>query len=135
MAALVGDVASQQNFIKAFRTRRLHPAVEAMVWHLAIGKPTDQNEVTAAAEMHARLAAEREILLKLDREDLELLLKETEATMAKAHALAEGRRLLPAGTSSRQDAATSGGAGGELDEPSDNDDVGDAKQRARRRLM
>jgi len=88
MAALVGDVSYQQKLIKAFRTRRLHPSTEIMIWHYAAGKPTEQIEVSATTTVNAQLAAEREILTRLDLRDLEQLASKSRAIIDEAVAMA-----------------------------------------------
>ena len=90
MAALVGDVEYQQRLVQAFRTRRVHPAVEIRVWEYALGRPRDQIELSGTREID--LDAERELFSRLDVRDLQQLATESQALIDKARAMAEARR-------------------------------------------
>ncbi len=87
-ALLVNDLDYQSRFREDFRKRRVHPSTEMMVWAYAIGKPTEQIEMSALS-MDARFAAEREALCGLNLEQLEALLAESQALIDGALARAK----------------------------------------------
>src|SRR5262249_37082663 len=87
-----GDVDYQERLSRAFRRRRLHPSTELRVWEYAIGRPQERIEMTTKLSMDARLAAERELFLKLDIEQLEELAGQSQALIDKALAMVEAQR-------------------------------------------
>ena len=78
-AAIVGDPIYQKGLVARAKDGKLSPAVEAMLWHYAYGKPKEQVELSGprggpiamdlSTLTDAELAAQAEALAKQLRED------------------------------------------------------------------
>jgi hypothetical protein len=80
-----------------FAVRRIHPAIEALVWAYAIGKPKESLELSGQLDISQRLTAERDLLRNtLDAAELEALAAESQATLDRAIEAAKARRQLVA---------------------------------------
>ena len=98
MGVLAGDVDYQYLLREDFRRRRVHPAVETLVWSHVIGKPTDRVQLTASVTMNQKLEEERELFARLSIEEMEEIAAESEALVAKVRMMAQRHRVPPAGT-------------------------------------
>ena len=98
MGVLAGDVDYQYRLREDFRRRRVHPAVETLVWSHVIGKPTERVQLSADVTMSQKLEKERELFSKLSVEQLEELAAESQALVDKAMAMvrANGLKAVPA---------------------------------------
>lgn len=47
-SSLVGDKQYRAKLRADFKCRKLNPVIESMVWHYAVGKPSDKVEMTGA---------------------------------------------------------------------------------------
>jgi len=74
-----------------FVARKVHPAIESLVWSYHLGKPSQPLEVTGsmALDVHARLEEERRVFAQLDIRDLEQLAAESQALVDRAFQLAK----------------------------------------------
>jgi len=93
---LVNDVDYQHKLRADFRARRVHPAIEALIWNHSLGKPKETVQLTGDLSVNARLAEERAEFQALDLADLEELAAESQRLVDRAVALARARRGLPA---------------------------------------
>jgi hypothetical protein len=95
---LVMDAAYQHRLRKDFRTRRIHPTIESLVWQYHLGKPSQPVEISGglALDVQARLDEERRAFSMLDLADLEQLAAESQALVDRAFALSKlsGHRMI-----------------------------------------
>jgi hypothetical protein len=96
MGVLAGDVEYQHRLREDFRRRRVHPAVETLVWSHVIGKPTERVQLSADVTMNQKLEEERELFARLSIEEMEEVAAESEALVAKVRMMAQ-RHVPPAG--------------------------------------
>jgi hypothetical protein len=71
MSSLCHDVAYQSRLRADFRRRRVHPAVETLVWSHVIGKPAERVQLSAAVTMNKKLDEERELFSRLSIQQME----------------------------------------------------------------
>ena len=71
MTSLCHDVDYQYRLRADFRRRRVHPAIESLVWAHTVGKPTERVRLSADVTMNQKLDQERELFRKLSIEQLE----------------------------------------------------------------
>ena len=64
--SLCHDVDYQYRLRADFRRRRVHPAVETLVWSHVIGKPTERVQLSADVTMNQKLDQERELSVNGD---------------------------------------------------------------------
>jgi hypothetical protein len=94
---LIHDANYQYKLRRDFAVRRIHPAIEALVWAYAIGKPKESLELSGQLDISQRLTAERDLLRNtLDAAELEALAAESQATLDRAIEAAKARRQLVA---------------------------------------
>ena len=93
VAELVNDAAYQQKLRAAFRSRKLHPTIESLVWAYFLGKPTQPLQVSGGFTLDVRLEEERRLFATLDVRDLEQLAAESQQLMDRAVALARSRTI------------------------------------------
>lgn len=90
---LIGDLVNspkyQWKLRRDFDGRKVHPAVESMVWAYHLGKPRQDLNVTASVDVTGRLEEERRVFAQLDIGDLERLAAESQALVDKAMKLAK----------------------------------------------
>jgi hypothetical protein len=87
MSSLCHDVGYQYKLRDDFRRRRVHPAVETLVWSHVIGKPTERVQLSADVTMNQKLDQERELFSRLSLEQLEELAAQSQALVDKAMAM------------------------------------------------
>jgi len=88
---LVNHAAYHDRLRRDFRLRRVHPTIEALVWHYHFGRLSQRIEMDARYEVNAKYEEERRILASLDLPDLEQFVAESEALMDRARALSRAR--------------------------------------------
>lgn len=93
---LLNDPQYQRKLRADFRIRRVHPAVETMVYAYHIGKPKTEIELSGGITLSQRLDGERERLRALTVEQLQELADRSEALITEAFALAADGLMLPA---------------------------------------
>jgi hypothetical protein len=103
MTSLCNDPNYQFRLRSDFRRRRVHPAIESLVWAHTIGKPPDRLQLSADVTMSQKYERERELFLQLPVEQLEALATESQALVDKAFAMARAH-------GAKLDAATVRGA-------------------------
>jgi hypothetical protein len=81
---LLNDPIYQHKLRAAFRSRKLHPTIESLIWQFAIGKPVMPVAIQGAIDVTARLEDERRIFEALDIADLEVLAAESQALVDRA---------------------------------------------------
>lgn len=88
-AELVTDASYQLKLRKAFRSRRLHPTIESLVWQYHLGRPTQPIAVSGsmALDVSARVEEERRVFAALDLSDLEQLAAESQRLVDRAYEL------------------------------------------------
>ena len=92
---LVHDVRYQARLLHDFIRRRVHPSVEQMLWHYAIGRPEQRIELRGGLTVNQRLIAEREFIrANLDLEALEALAAESQALIDRAVETARGEAAM-----------------------------------------
>jgi len=96
MTSLCHDVDYQYRLRADFRRRRVHPAIESLVWAHTVGKPTERVQISADVTMKQKLDEERELFARLSIEELEELARDNERLLAKARTMAQRQRLPPA---------------------------------------
>ena len=96
MGVLAGDVDYQYRLREDFRRRRVHPAVETLVWSHVIGKPTERVQLSADVTMSQKLEEERELFGRLSIQQMEEIAAESEALVDKVRMMAQ-RHVPPAG--------------------------------------
>jgi hypothetical protein len=120
MSALCHDVAYQSRLRADFRQRRVHPAVETLVWSHVIGKPTERVQLSADVTMNQKLEEERELFARLSIAEMEEVAAESEALVAKVRMMAQRHVPLVLGTSMDNTESASGEpahiGGGDVDE-------------------
>src|SRR5688572_25026718 len=84
MTSLCHDVDYQSRLRADFRRRRVHPAIESLVWAHTIGKPAERVQLSADVTMNQRLDQEREVFSKLSVEQLEIIAAESQALVNRA---------------------------------------------------
>ncbi len=84
MTSLCHDVDYQHRLRADFRRRRVHPAIESLVWAHTVGKPTERVQLSADVTMSQQLDQERELFRKLPIEQPEILAVESQALVNKA---------------------------------------------------
>ena len=126
MSSLCHDVGYQYRLREDFRRRRVHPAIESLVWAHTVGKPTERVQLSADVTMSQKLDQERELFRKLSIEQLEELAAESQALVNKAMMMVKENALTSgAGTTPR--APVDGGeSNGEPAEQSPGTDVEEA---------
>ena len=87
MTSLCHDVDYQYRLRADFRRRRVHPAIESLVWAHTVGKPAERVQLSADVTMNHKLDHERELFRKLSLEQLEELAAESQALVDKAMAM------------------------------------------------
>jgi hypothetical protein len=102
---LVNDAAYQHRLRRDFRLRRVHPAIESLIWHYQLGKPSQRIEVDARYEVSAKYEEDKRILASLDLPNLEQVLTESEALMDRARALSRARSVAAGPQSTTAEAA------------------------------
>jgi hypothetical protein len=110
MTSLCDDVDYQYKLRADFRRRRVHPAVETLVWSHVIGKPTEKVQLSADVTMSHKLDEEVKLYRQLSVPQLEELAADSEALLAKARAMA--RQHAPAAAPSPS-VSPKGGASGQ----------------------
>jgi hypothetical protein len=88
---LVNDVNYQTQLRHDFRKRRVHPTIEALVWHHTAGKPTETIALTGQLSVNARIEDERRAFGLLDLTEMEELAAESQRLVDRAMHLAEVR--------------------------------------------
>jgi hypothetical protein len=126
MSALCHDVAHQSRLRADFRRRRVHPAVETLVWSHVIGKPAERIQLSADVTMNQRLQEERELFARLSTEEMAEIAAESEALVAKVRMMAHrhvplARATLPGGAMGSLESTT-----GDPVQNGDTDDADDA---------
>ena len=101
---LVSELLTNENYQhklrRDFTRRKVHPAIESMLWSYHLGKPAQPIEMSGglALDVNARIAEERRVFAQLDITDLEQLAAESQALVNRAFALAkvaEGGHATP----------------------------------------
>ena len=87
MTSLCHDVDYQYRLRADFRRRRVHPAIESLVWAHTVGKPAERVQLSADVTMSQKLDQERELFRKLSLDQLEQLAAESQALVDKAMAM------------------------------------------------
>jgi hypothetical protein len=128
MSVLAGDVDYQHRRREDFRRRRVHPAVETLVWSHVIGKPTERVQVSADVTMNQKLDQERELFSRLSVQQMEEIAAESQALVDKMMAMvrANANALTPDDVVSRRASVEDGESNGEPAEESTGTDVDDA---------
>jgi hypothetical protein len=98
MSSLCHDVDYQYRLRADFRRRRVHPAVETLVWSHVIGKPTERVQLAAEVTMNQKLDQERELFRQLPIEQLEILAAESQALVNKAMMMVKENALTSGAT-------------------------------------
>ena len=101
MGILAGDVDYPHRRREDFRRRRVHPAVETLVWSHVIGKPTERVQLSADITMNQKLEEERELFSRLSIQQMEEIAAESQALVDKVLAMAKANALAPDDVSSR----------------------------------
>jgi hypothetical protein len=70
-AKLLQDPEYQDGLIERAKAKKLHPAIEVLMWHYAIGKPTERLQVTGVSVDPSKLS-DAELLAHLQRAVSEL---------------------------------------------------------------
>jgi hypothetical protein len=96
MASICDDIHYQSRLRADFRRRRVHPTIEALVWHHVVGKPAERVQLSGDVAMNQQLGQERELFAQLSVEDLQELAKDSERLLVKARAMAQRQRVPPA---------------------------------------
>lgn len=88
---LVTNAAYQHKLRRDFERRKVHPAIETLVWSYHLGKPSQPVELSGglALDVNARLEEEKRIFATLDIRDLEQLAAESQALVNRAVELAQ----------------------------------------------
>jgi hypothetical protein len=88
---LVTDVAYQSKLRRDFKARKVHPAIETLVWSYHLGKPNQPVELSGglAIDVNARIEEERRVFAQLDIADLEQLAAESQNLVNRAYQLAK----------------------------------------------
>jgi hypothetical protein len=92
---LVHDVAYQHQLRQDFRKRRVHPAIETLIWNHSIGKPAETIALTAAVSVNGRIEDERRAFALLDVAHMEELAAESQRLVDRAMTLAQLRTGRP----------------------------------------
>ena len=95
MSSLCHDVGYQYKLREDFRRRRVHPAIESLVWAHTVGKPTERVRLSADVTMNQKLDQERELFSKLSLEQLEQLAAESQSLVDRAVAMVKANTLTP----------------------------------------
>jgi hypothetical protein len=85
---LVNSPTYQERLRRDFDRRKLHPAIEAMLWHYSHGKPVQPVLHAGSIDTTHRLATEREAFAQLPLTDLEQLAAESQGLVNRALQLA-----------------------------------------------
>jgi len=125
MTSLCHDVGYQSRLRADFRRRRVHPAIESLVWAHTIGKPTERVQLSADVTMSQKLDQERELFRKLSVEELEELAAESQALVDKARAMVRANALTPGAATAQLAPVDSGESNGEPAAKSPDTDVDD----------
>ena len=126
MGVLAGDVEYQHRLRADFRRRRVHPAVETLVWSHVIGKPTERVQLSADVTMNRKLEEERELFSRLSVPQMEELAAESQALVDKALAMVRANGVTPDPTTTPGAPADGGESDGQPGEASTGTDVDDA---------
>lgn len=126
MGVLAGDVEYQHRLREDFRRRRVHPAVETLVWSHVIGKPTERVQLSADVTMNQKLEQERELFSRLSIQQMEEIAAESQALVDKALAMVRANGVTPDPSTAPRAPVDGGESNGEAGETSTGTDVDDA---------
>ena len=126
MGVLAGDVDYQHRLREDFRRRRVHPAVETLVWSHVIGKPTERVQLSADITMNKKLEEERELFSRLSVQQMEEIAAKSQGLVDKVLATVRANALPPDAATAGCAPVDGGESNGEPAEQSPGSDVGDA---------
>jgi hypothetical protein len=96
MGVLAGDVDYQHRLREDFRRRRVHPAVETLVWSHVIGKPAERVQLSADVTMNQKLEQKRDLFCRLSIEQMEEIAAASQELVDRMTAMAKANALTPA---------------------------------------
>ncbi len=123
---LMNDVGYQYRFRRDFIRRRVHPSIEALIWHYVAGKPKESIQMTGSIGFSERLAADRELFSRLSIQQMEEIAAESQALVDKALAMVRANGVTPDPTTAPDAPVDGGESNGEPAETSTGADVDDA---------
>jgi hypothetical protein len=109
MTALCDDVEYQYKLREDFKRRRVHPAVETLVWAHVVGKPTERVQLSADVTMNQKLEQERELFSRLSVQQMEEIAAESQALVDRVMAMVKANVVTP-DPATALDAPADGGA-------------------------
>ena len=91
VSELINNAAYQHKLRQDFAKRKVHPAIEALIWTYHLGKPKQTIDLNATVDVSARIEEERQAFALLDIREMEELAAESQRLVDRAMALARGR--------------------------------------------